>query len=65
MLVSVYLGEQRIFLFHFNDPIPVKKALSDGCERLLIVLTRPQGYVKECTASEIFTLTSSGIGDSH
>ncbi len=33
------------------DPIPVKKALSDGCERLLIVLTRPQGYVKECTAS--------------
>ena len=28
------------------DPIPVRKAQADGCEKLLIVLTRPKGYVK-------------------
>lgn len=29
------------------DSIPVEKALADGCDRLVIVLTRPQGFVKE------------------
>ncbi len=29
------------------DPIPVRKALADGNDKLLIVLTRPVGYVKE------------------
>lgn len=29
------------------DPIPVRKALADGHDKLLIVLTRPEGYVKE------------------
>lgn len=28
------------------DPIPVRKALDDGNEKLLIVLTRPEGYIK-------------------
>ncbi len=28
------------------DPIPARKALADGCEKLLIVLTQPRGYVK-------------------
>ena len=29
------------------EPIPVRKAQADGHDKLLIVLTRPQGYIKE------------------
>lgn len=28
------------------DPIPVRKALADGCDKVIIVLTQPRGYVK-------------------
>lgn len=30
------------------SPIPVSKALKDGCTRVIIVLTQPEGYVKKC-----------------
>ncbi len=30
-----------------TDPIPVKRALNDGCEKIIAVLTRPRGYVKK------------------
>lgn len=30
-----------------TDPIPVEKALADGCDRLLVVLTRERGFRKE------------------
>lgn len=33
------------------DPIPVRKALADGNEKVLIILTRPQGYIKQCSKS--------------
>lgn len=29
-----------------SDPIPVKQALSDGCEKVIVVSTREQDYVK-------------------
>lgn len=29
------------------DPIPVRKALEDGCDRVLIILTQPRGFVKK------------------
>lgn len=29
-----------------SDPIPVKKALADGCEKVLVVLTRDRSYEK-------------------
>lgn len=29
-----------------SDPIPVKKALEDGCDKLIIVLTREKGFVR-------------------
>lgn len=29
-----------------SDPIPYRRALQDGCDKLLIVLTRPRGYRK-------------------
>ena len=28
------------------DPIPVRKALADGCDKLLVILTQPRGFVK-------------------
>ena len=27
--------------------------LSDGCDKVLVVLTRPKGYIKECRKSDI------------
>lgn len=30
-----------------TDPIPVRRALRDGCDRLLVVLTRERDYVKQ------------------
>ncbi len=35
------------------DPIPVKKAIEDGNEKMLIVLTRPKGYQKTLSRSNI------------
>ncbi|MGI5965622.1 MULTISPECIES: patatin-like phospholipase family protein [Anaerotruncus] len=29
-----------------SDPIPVRRALADGCDRLIVVLTRDRGYQK-------------------
>lgn len=29
-----------------SDPIPVKKALEDGCDKVIVVLTREKGHVK-------------------
>jgi predicted patatin/cPLA2 family phospholipase len=31
-----------------SDPIPAQKALEDGCDRLLVILTQPRGYIKRC-----------------
>ena len=30
-----------------SDPIPVRKAIEAGCDRLIVVLTRPAGYRKQ------------------
>lgn len=35
------------------DPIPVRKAQADGCDKLLIVLTRPKGYVKTLSRANV------------
>ena len=32
-----------------GEPIPVRKALDDGCEHVVIVLTQPAGYRKEAS----------------
>lgn len=29
-----------------SDPIPVRKAIEDGCDKVVVVLTRERGYVK-------------------
>ncbi len=36
------------------DPIPVLKAMEDGNEKHLIILTRPKGYIKELGKGNIF-----------
>lgn len=36
------------------DPIPVKKAMEDGHEKLLIVLTRPKEYKKKLSKANVF-----------
>lgn len=30
-----------------TDPIPVKKALADGCDKVIVILTRPRGFIKK------------------
>lgn len=36
-----------------SDPVPVGRMLRDGNEKMLIVLTRPKGYLKSCRRSDI------------
>lgn len=36
------------------DPIPIIKAIEDGNEKHLIILTRPKGYVKEFSRNNVF-----------
>jgi predicted patatin/cPLA2 family phospholipase len=35
------------------DPIPVRKALDDGCEHVVVVLTQPQGYKKAANSKRL------------
>ncbi len=35
-----------------SDPIPIDKCLEDGCDKMLIVLTQPEGFIKTPRKSE-------------
>ncbi|MEG0275972.1 MAG: patatin family protein [Coprobacillus sp.] len=35
------------------DPIPVKKAMADGFDKMLIILTRPKGYMKQLSKANV------------
>ena len=47
---GAYSGQQDTGLFYYDggicDPIPIKKAITDGNEKHLIILTQPKGYKK-------------------
>lgn len=43
---AIELDGQKYYDGGIADPIPVKKAQEDGCDKVLIVLTQPRGYVK-------------------
>lgn len=43
---AIELDGQKYYDGGIADPIPVKKALEDGCDKVIIVLTQPRGYVK-------------------
>lgn len=40
------IGDETYFDGGVADPIPVQKALDDGCDKVILVLTRPIDYVK-------------------
>lgn len=44
---AIHLHECLYYDGGVCDPIPVKKAIEDGHERMLIILTRPKGYQKQ------------------
>ena len=37
-----------------SDPIPVKKALDEGCEKVVVVLTRPRDFYRSPDADKLF-----------
>ena len=41
------VGDNLYFDGGVADPVPVEKALADGCDRLLVVLTKPLDFVKK------------------
>ncbi len=44
---AIEVGSAKYYDGGLADPIPVRKALKDGCDKVLIVLTQPRGYVKK------------------
>ncbi len=51
MFPPVHINGQEYYDGGICDPIPVRKALADGNEKLLIILTRPTGYEKKLGSS--------------
>lgn len=41
------VGDSLYFDGGVADPVPIEKALADGCDRLLVVLTKPLDFVKK------------------
>ena len=37
-----------------SDPVPVEKAFEDGCDRLVVILTKPRDFFKEEKAENFF-----------
>lgn len=46
------IGGREYFDGGLSDPIPIDKLVSDGNDKALIVLTRPEGFRKECRRSD-------------
>lgn len=49
----IALNNQEYYDGGICDPIPVKQAIRDGHEKLLIVLTRPKGYQKTLSKANV------------
>jgi predicted patatin/cPLA2 family phospholipase len=47
------IGEKYYYDGGLVSPISIKKAVSDGCEKHVIILTQPKGYIKKCGKSNI------------
>ncbi|BBF41850.1 patatin-like phospholipase [Lachnospiraceae bacterium KM106-2] len=45
---TIKIGNTPYYDGGLSDPIPIRKAIEDGCDKHIIILTRPEGYVKEC-----------------
>lgn len=42
-----YVGGTRYFDGGISDPVPVRKCFDDGCDKAVLVLTRPRDYVRD------------------
>lgn len=51
---AIPIGEEWYYDGGLTDPIPVRKAIADGCKRHLIILTQPKGYEKRLGRENIF-----------
>ncbi|MBR5426750.1 MAG: patatin family protein [Clostridia bacterium] len=47
------VGGREYFDGGLTDPLPIEKALADGCGKVVVVLTRPVDYVVEKTGERI------------
>jgi len=43
----VVIDGKKYFDGGITDSIPYKRAFSDGCEKLIVILTKPEGYVRK------------------
>ncbi len=43
---AIEIEGQKYYDGGIADPVPVEKAVQDGCDKLVIVLTQPKGFVK-------------------
>ena len=43
----VQLGEERYLDGGIADPIPYRQAMKDGCDKIVVILTRERGYLKK------------------
>lgn len=43
---AIEIDGQKYYDGGIADPVPVDKAVQDGCDKLVIVLTQPKGFVK-------------------
>lgn len=41
------VGDRKYYDGGIADPIPVEKAFADGCDRVVVVLTRPKDYFRD------------------
>lgn len=44
---AIEMDGQKYYDGGLTDPIPVKKALQDGCDKVILVLTQPRGFIKK------------------
>ncbi len=52
MCKPIEIDEKMYFDGGVTDPIPVRRAMADGCDKIVAVLTRPRGYVKKAEPGE-------------
>nr|WP_232337003.1 patatin family protein [Lysinibacillus timonensis] len=56
MFPEIKIGDEPYFDGGLADPIPIHKAISDGYEKHVIVLTRPKGYRKHTDRQSKWTM---------
>ena len=41
------VGARKLYDGGLSDPIPFEKAFSDGCDKVIVILTRPKDYIRD------------------